>query len=247
MHRLVDVRHRSGMVIAGLLAAGTLVGGCGSDTKAEPSEFVDRPPLASCGSFTAEELSLTPEQQQMVDCIFAAAETERRRTGVPSPGTDCCVLRYVIRVLGPSQVEMFTSSDGTPGPCPAAKGLASLVSRSDSRKRRTAPFPSNCRTWSGNDHPRWFAPEWPGEHVDSAAAGRDGRQSSVVGHPITRATTFTALAVVGALGYGPSVAPHFHRHNDPSGVTKSPVDWPRVPLFVGPPASSVANRRRRGL
>ncbi len=101
------------MVIAGLLAAGTLAGGCGSDAKAEPKEFMDRPPLASCGSFTAEELSLTPEQQQMVDCVFAAAENgEAKELEFLRPGTDCCVLRYVIRVLGPSQVEMFTSSDG---------------------------------------------------------------------------------------------------------------------------------------
>ncbi|HYN31937.1 MAG TPA: hypothetical protein VES40_04880 [Ilumatobacteraceae bacterium] len=51
----------------------------------------------------------------MVDCIFDAAENgEAKELEFLRPGTDCCVLRYVIRVLGPSQVEQFWSSDGDP-------------------------------------------------------------------------------------------------------------------------------------
>jgi hypothetical protein len=95
-----------------VVTAGLLVACHGSGT-GEPTAFAHRSPLPSCGTFTLANNVLTAAQKSMIDCIVEAA-----RNGTPKeldysrPGTDCCHMRFVIRVLGAESVEEYTATDG---------------------------------------------------------------------------------------------------------------------------------------
>ena len=105
---------RIGRLLVTVLAAAVAVAGCGSaDVAREPVQFTERSPLPSCGTFEATALSLTAEQRVMVDCILRAAEDGTpRELDLTRPGTDCCELRTVLRVLRQGDVVMFTARDG---------------------------------------------------------------------------------------------------------------------------------------
>ena len=119
----------------------TAVAACGTGgTAKSPDEFTHREVLTSCGTFTTDSLELTTGQRSMVECILqAATDGDPKELDFRRPGTDCCELRYVIRVLGPGNVEMFTATDdeqwtlsqctsagltGEPFGFPEAKGCA---------------------------------------------------------------------------------------------------------------------------
>lgn len=108
---IVDTSHTGDFeaMIAGISA--TLADGRGTRRTAGRSTVSERGRFAQ-DRCTASQATQA-DQATMVNCILDAAKTgQPRELDFQRHGTDCCRFRYVIRVLGPSEVETFNSVDG---------------------------------------------------------------------------------------------------------------------------------------